>query len=351
MATKGKEPKREEAEEVKSKAKGGKRGETVEEEVKSKPKGGKRGGDTKTVVKPEPKETGIVLLWNINGPGKAEPRNQLVPRVVKAINPDVLLLQETTTDKLVNSITNRVYRQVPAGDKKESRVLYDSHLYEDISQEKIFSIHGTRRNKTSVKDALDRSVEVIGAARKTRGGPAPGVREAVRKRLSCVGLKRRGQDSLPENVTIFMSLHNYNTSEKAENRDNVAIHLCEIVGKMRELTGAHVVAGADFNCNVREKIDPETLEKGIYIPDYAMTKRRTERGKKKIDFIVTTREVRVQAHDFTGPGGIATTLDGKEVIDDKRKPHTFTAGDYDESVDHDPLVCTLTAPSSGCCIL
>ena len=47
-----------------------------------------------------------VVSWNINGPGKAEPRNLLVPAVVQKENPDVLLLQEVPSDKIISLCNN-----------------------------------------------------------------------------------------------------------------------------------------------------------------------------------------------------------------------------------------------------
>ena len=96
-----------------------------------------------------------VLLWNIHGPGRANLRNQLVPRVARAINPDVLLLQETKTDILVNTIRAEVlgrnYSEEPARERKESRILYDSELYEAIPH--------TKHSDLSLEEVLDKSIK------------------------------------------------------------------------------------------------------------------------------------------------------------------------------------------------
>ena len=68
-------------------------------------------------------------------------RNLLVPRVVKKVDPDILLLQETKTDKLVDKIiksTDRGYQQVQAKDKTESRILYANKYTEISKDDKLF---------------------------------------------------------------------------------------------------------------------------------------------------------------------------------------------------------------------
>ena len=90
-----------------------------------------------------------VMSWNIHGKGVARHRNELVPAVVGVMKPDVLLLQETTTDKLVNLIKDqgrgmgRQYEEVSAANKKESRVLYDSNLFEEVP--KYFKMYSQER--------------------------------------------------------------------------------------------------------------------------------------------------------------------------------------------------------------
>ena len=75
-----------------------------------------------------------VASWNIEGPGRAGPRNDLVPLVVDDIKPDVLLLQEATTDKLIKLIKeqcqDRSYLSEVAGDEKQARILYGSDIFE-----------------------------------------------------------------------------------------------------------------------------------------------------------------------------------------------------------------------------
>ena len=164
-----------------------------------------------------------MLLWNIHGPGRANLRNQLVPRVARAINPDVLLLQETKTDILVNTIRAEVlgrnYSEVHARERKESRVLYDSNIYEAIPRNDVI-FPGEDGERLSLAQVIDRS---IGRAfpneqRPLRGRVARGMTEVVKDRVSIVGLRRRG---LPNSdIVVFVSFHNVNNREQVLYQDS-----------------------------------------------------------------------------------------------------------------------------------
>ena len=107
-----------------------------------------------------------VLLWNIHGetriPG-TEVRNLLVPRVVQVVNPDILLLQETKTDKLVDEIieyTDRGYQQVQAENRFESRILY-ADKYTNISKdEKLFPLQSEQKTHT-LNEVLQQSISNV----------------------------------------------------------------------------------------------------------------------------------------------------------------------------------------------
>ena len=208
-----------------------------------------------------------VLSWNIYGSGRAaKVRKELVPQVIKTVDPDILLLQETKVD-LIGSIKNRKYKKVQAGDKKESHVLYDSDLYEDVSEEKIFP---TQEKTISVKEALKVSIEkMISEAKELRHGQASRIRTAFTNRLSCVGLKRKGQESHPENVTVFMSFHNF--SKKSEQIYKAAIYFCKIVSVIQEQTGALVMVGANLNC------DMDTIERTKTFKDFILKEQKRVR--------------------------------------------------------------------------
>ena len=78
-----------------------------------------------------------VLLWNIHGksgPGYTQARQDVVPPIIESINPDVLLLQETSNRGLVNSIMNlrsetREYKDAPTVGAREIRIIYDAKKY------------------------------------------------------------------------------------------------------------------------------------------------------------------------------------------------------------------------------
>ena len=197
--------------------------------------------------------TVTVLSWNIQGcgdSGLSKARNKLVPKVVKELHPGVLLLQETKPAILVKRIAascRKKYNQVMAGKADESQILYNPDMYSDISTKKIFP------NKLSVEEALALSIiEKIPEARPLKNGTPGGMRKDFGDRLSCVGLKRNGCDSVPQNVTVFMSYHNFNNSRGVTVRNKAAVYLCEIVEHMQRLTGARVVVGADLNLNIME---------------------------------------------------------------------------------------------------
>ena len=90
-----------------------------------------------------------VASWNIEGPGRAGPHNDLVPLVVDDIKPDVLLLQDATTDKLIKLIKeqcqDRSYVCEVAGDKKQARILYDS---------KRWILSGSQSAKSNLLDCI-----------------------------------------------------------------------------------------------------------------------------------------------------------------------------------------------------
>lgn len=85
-----------------------------------------------------------VLSWNIYGQSEAALRNYAVTAVVRIINPDILLLQETKTAKVVKSIQDegrhhdrgRKYMAVEAGNEEESQILYDANIYMAINNRK-----------------------------------------------------------------------------------------------------------------------------------------------------------------------------------------------------------------------
>ena len=338
-----------EEEQVKSKPAGKKVGEVkeglgsreVKEEVKTEPRGEgaekpsqEEEEEEEVKSKPHKKSSSTlkVMLFNINGKSPAAARNVLVPRIVEKMNPDILLLQETTTDKLVAALAaeGREYEQVHSSNKKESRILYDTNVFERVERESdeldkaiVRALHHAQGEEPQMQlKPKDGNPRVIG------------IRKLLNDRVCWVCLKRKTGGNTAKPI-ILVSFHNVNNRSSRRG----AKVFCRAVAAM---TGLDVLAGADFNCNI-EKIGPEELG-GVNIRPYETTERRknrSRRGKEKIDFIVTTLdEASVKAYDFTGANGIATRLADKQVKDFDGKTRTFSIKKYNASVDHDPLVCT-----------
>ena len=289
-----------------------------------------------------------VMLWNIHGSdseGMAECRNILVPQVARKILPDVLLLQETKTDTLVTNIIRqagvggRQYREVPAGDKTEARVVYDSTQFEAIPPgEGIFP--GREGGAAiSLEDALKQCLPEEPEGRELRGREAGGMRALFMRRIARVALKRNGGGvRVASRVTVFMSFHNVNNSQGADVRERGAKGFYEIVVAMGELTGAVVIGGADFNQRMEREY--------THILPYEPTPRR----RRRVDYFVvhtpsdTTVQSEVIALDFVGaPGDPLNQLN--QLMSDLLRPPMEgphpTIEQYDRALDHDPLRCDL----------
>ena len=121
-------------------------------------------------------------------------RNLLVPRVVKKVDPDILLLQETKTDKLVDKIiksTDRGYQQVQAKDKTESRILYANKYTEISKDDKLFPRQSEQKTHT-LNEVLQQSISNVvpkDSQRELRSGIVQGRTEVFDYRLSIVGFK------------------------------------------------------------------------------------------------------------------------------------------------------------------
>jgi hypothetical protein len=294
-----------------------------EEEVKSKPMG--------KTIKTEEEEVIKVLSWNINGgdlkeeggktaSGKRDvkatsgtvikvmgsgitppARHAIVSRVVKETDPDILLLQEITTQVIVDEIVKagegngRKYYQIPPkkekGAKKttskeakktsseeakktsseeakktsseeakktsseeaketsleEARVLYDSNKFERVDSDE----QQPRRDELGLAiGTLDKDKTTYHAKlrEKDKGKKREaGVGKVVKERVVWVCLKRTDGPNVGKTI-FFMSFHNYNTTESYKG----ASVFCEAVAAMKTRTGLDVVAGVDFNCEEEE---------------------------------------------------------------------------------------------------
>lgn len=280
-----------------------------------------------------------VLSWNIFGPtdqGRAARRNRLVPGVVNVepLTPDVLLLQETRTQRLLDLIAeagNGQYIPVPAHDPNESQVLYNPENYDTITGQRIFPAENGLQN---LQDALDASIQEFLNEGELEDEDRETLEDNFTDRLSHVGLKRKGDKLVPENVIIFMSFHN--VYKDPDTRDRAAKGLCRIVHILQERTAAVVLAGADMN----QPIAPEEV-----VLEYVPTERRRRIGRV-IDYILASPPNRV-------PVVATTALDFVTAENDDLNPlHALVTGllqpvintieQYSQALDHDPLLCELT---------
>lgn len=166
-----------------------------------------------------------VLSWNIHGNASTSDRKDIVTEVVRERKPDVLLLQEVQSQQILNDLPTE-YRHVPERVQKNSLVLYDSDKF--VPSTKI-------EDETLLIDALHEvgGNDVIGII-------------CQRKRISMVRLRFK---TYPKEI-IFVSFHNMNIDQRGgpSKKRMAATKFCDMVEKMREMTGTDVVAGADLNC-------------------------------------------------------------------------------------------------------
>ena len=269
-----------------------------------------------------------VLSWNIKGESGslAEPRNILVPRVVNHVNPDVLLLQEIPSDKIIKKISSqakrRKYEQVNAGIRSEARVVYDSDVFEPTC------MSGVKHTCTCVPEVnLDNRVASV--FHPEQGRQMRGVQYTLRNRVAAVRLRHKDTGR----VIVFMSFHNIYKIMGDIHSDVTAKTFCQIVSADTWPDGTLVVGGADLNC-VR-------FDHGnALVPDYEQHRR-----ERKIDYYVAKQ------NDITLNGYVLALniLDEERFslvwddVDRHMENNThFTRDHYDESLDHDPLVYELT---------
>lgn len=286
-----------------------------------------------------------VVSWNIYGKGTARIRNLIVPRVIKKINPDIVLLQETKTDTLIKNIIAeskpaRSYKSVCAGERTESQILYDANRYEISHNElsptldEVFElcreeVEQTKQCTHVVHTGGHRKLQV--EKKQTRSGETGGLKATYHRRVSKVCLKH----IITGQMTVFLSYHNLNTSQGGPQRDLAASLFLDIVKAMSERTGVVVVAGADLNC---------TMKPHPMIPGYE----KTERRSRKVDYFIVGSPTAggvspsVTAWDFVGAERDENNqLHG--VIRDILRSTDCSNSDINRCLDHDPLVCNFEA--------
>lgn len=223
-----------------------------------------------------------VLSWNICGRSVSEDRNRLVPAVVHKIYPDIMLLQETKTTKLINFIKKGLRNYVAkytTNNRREAQILYDSDKYECIN------LNWQDRVLTS-EEILEMSINEVEAQ------PHMGF---FQRRVAIVILRMINVENSPP--VIFMSFHN---ARQGIQRDNAMTAFINMVTWIKNIIGCVVVAGADFNT-----APPDNAQQpdGTQILEYTPTQRRQTR---KIDYFILGTpnnidiESRVIAWDIVG---------------------------------------------------
>ena len=192
----------------------------------------------------------------------------MVPKVVEEVNPDVILLQEIISKVRVEPITQGdKYGQVFAENDKESWILFRKEKFTRVSD----FCNPPMSLDSVLKTCIDTIIPEEDMA-KVRHGEDMGLQRAFRRRISIVGLTRKGYNDI-----VFLSFHNSNSGK--DDGEKSSERFCEIVSKISKLTGRIVIAGADLNyklafgnCN------------GSTVLEYVATERR--RGKVIDHFIV-----------------------------------------------------------------
>ena len=281
-----------------------------------------------------------ILSWNINGPGEADLRNYLVPRVVSHANPDVLLLQEVPSDKIINhhiipqcnQARGRSYQCVNGGKRTEARVLYDSRVFE------LCMPGGTSSAKMNLS-ALVAEIFPPQWHRETRGGQRVSEEELFRDRVAAVRLRHKATGK----VIVFMSFHNIRRGGGKDAVTRMATGFCQIVSRTakQEHENTLVVAGADLNCS------KFSSHETVHILPYFQTPRRS--SYPKVDYCLSawpggiTVRGRVSPLDVFPADESDSTHQFSQVFRDLQRAHSASSvADYSHSLNHDPLVYTLS---------
>lgn len=264
-----------------------------------------------------------VLSWNIYGKttkGMAEARKIMLKNTIGDIKPDVMLLQETinSIDKFFSDtgIPKEDYNYEEAQNNKEARIIYKTSAFEEVKKCNV--------------DTILAKVFPESETRETKSGKVHG-RQTIKDRLCVVHLRHKQSGG----EIIFVSYHNIN---KGKQSDIMASKVCKIIADLHDSSSCCVIAGVDFNSKDFEREDVE-------VPNYEVTPRRSE--EDKIDyFIVSKSTVNWEVESVK-----SFDLFPKDTSIYK-KLQSFIASfvwedQYEEALDHDPLVLSLTVVKRG----
>lgn len=260
--------------------------------------------------------TTTVLSWNINGPGKAEPRKQMLKTVIKEVDPDVMLLQETKVG-IATFVTHNVipkgYIYETAYHPEEAMVIYKKDVFEKV--------HSSPVNlDTVLKDVITENETIT-----LKDEKVP-VRDRIKERSCVVHLRHKHT----KREIIFVSYHNIRKGGGKDAVTNMATSVCKIIDKLHKSAKCCVIAGVDFNCSGFDETPVKVL-------DYTSTPRRE--SKAKVDYYILKKstenwkEEKVNAYDLF-PG------DKTKLFE--RHKEKFTLDEYKKALDHDPLVLPLS---------
>lgn len=269
-----------------------------------------------------------VLSWNIEGPKHANARRRMIDSAISCIDPDVMLLQETTKSIISPTMVNHrlssldKYFSVPAGDKEEAQVFYKKNgEFEQVSS-------------STVNSKLDNILEEMFPKDENyqlRGGLSPEEKE-IRNRICVVHLRHKRT----KREIIFVSYHNIKRGGGEERgiARQWASDVCKIIAKLAKLhVQSSVIAGVDFNCVRFDSTD-------VSVPDYAVTLRRQE--KDKIDYFILNNppvKCSVKAYDLFPQEETAPFY---ATLQSLLSSHPETQKEqYKEAFTHDPLTLSL----------
>lgn len=251
-----------------------------------------------------------VMSWNIHGPGRARVRNDLIPVAATRINPDVMLLQNTRTNLLVDifdTVLVENFAEVEAGRRRESRILYNTERFEAIPNENFPGREGNEN--IQLNRILELCIEDVQGGNEQQ---TLRMRNLFWDRISIVCLRRRQQRARRHQPRgppiIFMSFHNvYNTP----NISRIAMRdaFIAMVTAVHELTECTVVAGADLKQHIDNPEHP--------VLRYVPTPRR--RQQKQVDYIL--QDPAPPAHNVTAWDFINYIRNQRHIVMDELFGH------------------------------
>lgn len=286
-----------------------------------------------------------ILLWNIHDSsltGMAGARQMLLRKVLEQASPEIILLQEIKTDKIIEAVQGhsppgRMYDNCKSQDKSEARIMYDQNCFEfcsivDIEQ----TIGNSKLTKIAPSDRSSRQVQ-------------SGEKRLYKDRVCAI--KLRSKQTSKE--FVLMSFHNI--SKRSAPRvvvESYAQGFIRLVSLVHTAEKIPVIAGADFNCD-RSKLTSTAATEECKIPDYTSSVRR--RTDEKIDLYVIKGINIYDVHVFevlpladhtdasagTHPLSIGALRELVDKAPIKKDGKQVTRLEYNAVSNHDPILSTL----------